>query len=118
MRSYTYRNRRCAIHTPLHATASAPAPANRVLAVFDRLTGAFPAWVLTAAVVGVMRPSAFNWFTPQYTTAALAFCMLAMGMTLTIDDFKAIARRPKAVAIGTGTSSFSMLGARYLYREP
>ncbi|KAG5181124.1 bile acid:sodium symporter [Tribonema minus] len=69
--------------------------------LMEKLTGAFPLWVLGAAVVGVSRPAAFNWFTPQYTTLALAFSMTCMGMTLSVNDFRAIAKSPKPVGIGT-----------------
>eukprot|EP00903_Cladosiphon_okamuranus_P006064 g5979.t1 len=66
----------------------------------DRTTSLFPAWVLGAAALGMFRPAALAWFNDTFITAALATTMVCMGMTLTLEDFKAVARRPKPVMAG------------------
>ncbi|CAB1113112.1 unnamed protein product [Ectocarpus sp. CCAP 1310/34] len=66
----------------------------------DRATSLFPAWVLGAAAVGMLRPAALSWFNSGLITAALATTMVCMGMTLTLDDFVAVARRPRPVMAG------------------
>jgi hypothetical protein len=67
----------------------------------EKLTQAFPLWVLAAALIGLAKPASFAWFTGDCITAALATTMLFMGTTLRIEDFKAIAKQPKPVAVGT-----------------
>jgi hypothetical protein len=61
----------------------------------------YPAYVTAGAAVAVARPEAFRWFVtraPGSYTAALGFIMLAMGVTLRLDDFGALVRdRPLAV---------------------
>ncbi|CAN0085353.1 unnamed protein product [Scytosiphon promiscuus] len=66
----------------------------------DRATSLFPAWVLGAAVLGMCRPAALAWFNSGLITAALATTMVCMGMTLTLDDFAAVAKRPRPVMAG------------------
>eukprot|EP00904_Undaria_pinnatifida_P004837 jgi/Undpi1/1483/HiC_scaffold_11.g04873.m1 len=66
----------------------------------DRGTSAFPLWVLGAAVVGVYRPAALVWFNSSLITAALATTMVCMGMTLRLEDFAAVAQRPRPVFAG------------------
>ncbi|CAN0268797.1 unnamed protein product, partial [Hapterophycus canaliculatus] len=66
----------------------------------DRATSFFPAWVLGAAAVGMCKPAALVWFDSGLITAALATTMVCMGMTLTLDDFAAVARRPRPVMAG------------------
>ncbi|CAM9827351.1 unnamed protein product [Pylaiella littoralis] len=66
----------------------------------DRATSLFPAWVLGAAALGIIRPTALAWFNSGFITAALATTMVCMGMTLTVEDFSAVARRPRPVMAG------------------
>lgn len=65
----------------------------------DKATGVFPLWTIAASVVGFKYPQAFLGFKP-YVTPALAATMLAMGMTLTINDFKRISKSPTDVLVG------------------
>jgi len=59
----------------------------------------FVLWVLVASGAALYAPSAF---TPiaEYITPLLGIIMLGMGLTLTPDDFKRIAERPRDVLIG------------------
>ena len=54
--------------------------------------------VATAAVAMIM-PAAFKWATP-HITMLLGVVMFGMGMTLRVEDFKEIFRRPRDVLIG------------------
>lgn len=70
---------------------------SRVLAL---LTNAFPVWVLAGGVLALFQPAWFTWFTGPWIVWGLAVIMLGMGLTLTVDDFRAVGRMPKAVALG------------------
>ncbi|MEW9502636.1 bile acid:sodium symporter family protein [Jeotgalibacillus marinus] len=59
----------------------------------------FAFWVLLIGVIAFFFPSGFTWIGP-YITILLGIIMFGMGMTLTVQDFKAVARQPKSVFIG------------------
>ncbi|XP_027927756.1 probable sodium/metabolite cotransporter BASS1, chloroplastic [Vigna unguiculata] len=61
------------------------------------LSTAFPLWVSIGCVVGLMKPSFFNWVTPKLTIMGLNIVMLGMGMTLSIDDLRGALAMPKQV---------------------
>jgi BASS family bile acid:Na+ symporter len=65
-----------------------------------RLTNAFPVWVVACSAAALVQPAWFTWFTGPAIVWGLAVIMLGMGLTLTVDDFRAIGRMPRAVAIG------------------
>ena len=67
--------------------------------VLDRATKLFPAWVMALSFLGVKQPRLFDWFRPLITPA-LALTMLCMGMSLTVDDFKRVAKKPQYVGLG------------------
>ncbi|GJN13680.1 hypothetical protein PR202_gb00410 [Eleusine coracana subsp. coracana] len=81
----------------------APAPP-RWHAALSAAAGLYPAYVTAGAAVAVARPESFRWFVaraPGSYTAALGFIMLAMGLTLRLDDFAALLRdRPLAILFG------------------
>jgi bile acid:Na+ symporter, BASS family len=64
------------------------------------LTNGFPLWVLGGALAAVLHPPAFTWFSGPWIVWGLTVVMLGMGVTLTVDDFRAVARRPRAIALG------------------
>jgi len=64
------------------------------------LTAGFPAWVLAASVVSLMYPPSFTWFTGPLIPIGLGIIMLGMGVTLSVDDFRRIARFPGRVITG------------------
>lgn len=65
-----------------------------------RLTDAFPIWVTLAALVGWFFPVATVPFgNPDNVRAMLMVVMLGMGITLSIDDFRRVLARPKAVGV-------------------
>lgn len=55
--------------------------------------------VVICAVVALGLPASFKWVTP-HITILLGVIMFGMGMTLRVEDFKEIFRRPRDVLIG------------------
>jgi bile acid:Na+ symporter, BASS family len=64
------------------------------------LTNLFPVWVLLAGILALEHPPLFTWFSGPYIVWGLAIIMLGMGVTLSLGDFKAVLKMPKAVAVG------------------
>ncbi len=64
------------------------------------LTKKTPLIVALAAVLAFFCPVTFAWEKALAAKLTLAFIMLTMGMTLTGDDFRAIARSPWQIALG------------------
>lgn len=60
------------------------------------LTRLFPIWAICCAVVAYFLPDFFLPIRAQ-TSHLLMFVMFTMGVTLSIDDFKRVAKKPKAV---------------------
>jgi Predicted Na+-dependent transporter len=59
----------------------------------------FAAWVILFAVLGFFFPDTFKQFGPWIVTL-LAIIMFGMGLTLSIEDFREVVKRPFDVAIG------------------
>jgi bile acid:Na+ symporter, BASS family len=74
----------------------------------DRLTNAFPLWVLAAVTVALVHPPAVTWFSGPLIVWGLAVIMLGMGITLTMEDFRRVARMPSAVAAGVAAQYLIM----------
>ena len=55
--------------------------------------------VVAVAVVGIIFPASFKWVAPKISML-LGVVMFGMGMTLRVEDFKEIFRRPRDVLIG------------------
>ena len=64
------------------------------------LTRLFPLWAILCAIVAYFSPNVFLSVSP-YTSQLLMFVMFTMGVTLSIDDFKRVVTKPKAVIICT-----------------
>ncbi len=64
------------------------------------LTNAFPVWVVALSGLALVQPAWFTWFSGPWIVWGLAVIMLGMGLTLTVEDFRAVLRMPRAVAIG------------------
>ncbi|KAL3155679.1 hypothetical protein ABBQ32_012705 [Trebouxia sp. C0010 RCD-2024] len=65
------------------------------------LTSYFPVWVAIACVAAVVHPPSFLWFKKDFVTAGLALTMLAMGTTLSLEDFQNVVKAPGRVMLGT-----------------
>jgi len=59
----------------------------------------FAVWVILFAVLGFLFPNTFKLIAP-YIVILLGIIMFGMGLTLSLDDFQALFRRPLEVAIG------------------
>ncbi|MGA8944083.1 MAG: bile acid:sodium symporter family protein [Thermoactinomyces sp.] len=71
-----------------------------VIEKFGKFLGnTFPFWVLLISVCAFYKPDHFVWISP-YIPMLLGIVMFGMGLTLTVDDFKEVFRRPKEVTIG------------------
>lgn len=63
-------------------------------------TNLFPVWTAVAGVLALFRPAWFTWFSGPLITWGLAVIMLGMGITLSLEDFRRVTRRPGTVALG------------------
>ena len=72
--------------------------------MLQRLTLLFPLWMILAGALALSSP---EWLLSlnqgPVVVLILAFVMLCMGLTLTFDDFRRIARMPSVVAMGFAT---------------
>ncbi len=66
----------------------------------NRLTNLFPLWVSLGAALALIHPGWFTWFKGQAIVWGLAVIMLGMGLTLSLEDFRSVARMPKVAALG------------------
>lgn len=72
----------------------------------------FAFWVLVAAVAAFFFPQGFKWIAPSITWL-LGIIMFGMGITLSTDDFKEVAKRPMAVLLGVVAHYVIMPGIAY-----
>ena len=60
----------------------------------------YAVWIVLSFVIGYLRPEAFLWFTQgSLMTWALALVMLGMGLTLKVEDFRALFHMPRTVVL-------------------
>lgn len=64
-----------------------------------RITNLFWLWTILGVGWAWVIPAHFSWFQP-YITPALGVIILGMGLTLTVDHFKEVIKRPKEIGIG------------------
>ena len=72
----------------------------RFKAISDTLSGKASLFVILTAVVTFFFPALFEWVKGNTQTVILGIIMLTMGLTLTPDDFKLLAKRPLDILIG------------------
>src|SRR5690606_6982730 len=76
---------------------------------------AFPLWVTVGSIVALIHPPVFSWFiTGGYVTPALQVIMLAMGLTLRAEDFRAVADKKALVFLGVLLQFTVMPGVGFL----
>jgi BASS family bile acid:Na+ symporter len=72
----------------------------KALAAMSSFVGrTFAIWVLVFAVLGYVVPDVFKPLAP-YIVILLGVIMFGMGLTISVDDFRDVVRRPRDVAIG------------------
>ena len=77
--------------------------------VIDWFINLYAVWIIASFVIGYFSPEVFLWFSKgSWMTAALALVMLGMGLTLNLDDFKALLKIPKAIFLGA-VSQYTVL---------
>ncbi len=69
----------------------------RFLQWFNNL---YVVWLISLAVVAFMRPSTMLWFDKPWIFWSLAASMLGMGLTLSLDDFRQVAKMPGCIVLG------------------
>lgn len=57
-------------------------------------------YVILAAIVAFLVPETFSWVKGDVSSIILGIIMLTMGLTLSIDDFRELFRRPLDILIG------------------
>lgn len=90
---------------------------------FQILTQAFPFWILAGAVLALIKPDLFTWFSGPLIPAGLAVIMLGMGLTLTLGDFRfVLLNEPRMVILGVVLQytimPFLGWGLGYVFRLP
>lgn len=68
--------------------------------LLDAFANLYPVWIISASVIGLLKPELLSWFSGQYMVWALSVVMLGMGFTLTIEDFKRLFKMPGCLALG------------------
>lgn len=78
--------------------------------MLEKITNNFALLTLVGVALAWFEPSLFTWMTDgsvrvagqSLLSVALGVIMLAMGLTLSVDDYRRLAQLPRAVAIGVG----------------
>jgi len=66
-------------------------------ALFSNL---FPLWTVLSAALALTKPAFFNFMTTPMITFCLALLMFSMGITLTVDDFLRVFKKPDVIGLG------------------
>ena len=70
--------------------------------------------VVGTAILTLFFPHVFDWVRGNSQTVILGIIMLTMGLTLTAQDFKILARRPLDIFIGACAQFIIMPGVAWL----
>ncbi|GKE03731.1 probable sodium/metabolite cotransporter BASS1, chloroplastic [Tanacetum coccineum] len=73
---------------------------NWVEVVGEGVSSLFPIWVALGCLMGLVKPTSYDWVKPKWTMLGITFTMLGMGMTLTFDDLKGAFAMPKELFTG------------------
>ncbi len=86
----------------------------QTIARLSRFVGnTFAIWVLLFAIFAFYAPAQFRWI-GAYIVPLLGIIMFGMGLTLSKDDFREVAKRPGDVAIGVAGQFVIMPGLAWL----
>lgn len=72
----------------------------------------FALWVVLFSLLSFLYPSSFVWIS-NYISILLGIIMFGMGLTLSLNDFKAVFKQPKSVLIGVVGQYTIMPGLAY-----
>ncbi|GGV65351.1 transporter [Streptomyces thermoviolaceus subsp. thermoviolaceus] len=92
------------------APAGGPTPADRAA---RRAVTVFPVLVIAAGLIGLLSPTTFSGYGPDvpYLLGVVMFCM---GLTMSLEDFRGVARRPWVVLLGLAAHYVIMPGLGWL----
>ena len=76
--------------------------------LLNTATNLFPLWTMLGSVGALLWPEAFTWFRGNLIVWGLAVIMLGMGITLSFEDFKSIAKTPVPIVLGVGSQFLIM----------
>jgi BASS family bile acid:Na+ symporter len=68
--------------------------------ISSQFVNLFPLWTTLSALLALVKPEIFSWFTTGYFTAGLGLLMLSMGITLSVKDFMDVIANPAPVFLG------------------
>ncbi len=71
-----------------------------MLRLINWSTTAFPLWILVGGALALVHPTWFTWFSGPWIVWGLAVIMLGMGLTLRVEDFRDVAKMPRAALLG------------------
>ena len=71
---------------------------NAIAKVSNFASNTFAFWIVVFAILSYIFPGAFSWIAP-HISLLLGIIMFGMGLTLSVDDFKAVFQSPKSVVI-------------------
>lgn len=71
-----------------------------IVLIGDALSTAFPIWIALGCLLGLVKPSSFDWVQPKWTVLGISLTMLGMGMTLTFNDLRGALAMPKELVSG------------------
>lgn len=96
-------------------------PFSHVTRYFEKITRLFALWTVLGCVWAWMVPRHFTWFVDRENqllgvpliSLGLGLIMFGMGVTLTMEDFRAVLKTPRKVVLGVGCQFLIMplLGA-------
>jgi bile acid:Na+ symporter, BASS family len=79
-----------------------------MIQLLNRLANLFPIWVLACSGLALFYPHWFTWFSGRMIVWGLAVIMIGMGITLSVNDFRRVARLPRQVMIGVAAQYLIM----------
>lgn len=84
------------------------------LAISRWLAGYTSFFIIGIAIFTFFLPHTFDWVRGNTQTVILGVIMLTMGLTLTTEDFRILARRPLDIFIGAAAQFIIMPGVAYI----
>ena len=66
----------------------------------DGATRLFPLWSILVGIAALYSPSLFLWYGKDAISVGLGLIMLGMGLTLSVEDFSEVLKKPRLVALG------------------
>lgn len=83
-----------------HSSSAGTAQPTTLEHVAEIGTMLFPLWALISGALAFFHPPVLNWMTTRQFEIGVGILMLAMGLSLTTDDFKKCASKPIPILLG------------------